>query len=408
MTRDKANNHVSTADEGETTEEDLPPAARFLQAKTVLNRQPADQTPIDSSDSEEDIPVIRRKPMRRPRPTGPKLGTWLADTSKPFVILDSTGKKAWVYRAKMNRRHSSNAALSSPANGGLGTPLHSNAHGGHGYSQEQMSPMLSNSANLMISAMYNELADYMDPSSGGTAGPPEAFYPFPAELAELSPLGFSPSAGAAMAAANGGQVVVQDEPWSSSMDEDDVDDEDKWNIADLIDFGDHSSAGEGDGDASDDEDGTTIGRRTREGSLSNSQPASPSNLNLSGASPSSTPVRPSTARSEDQVHPLLEHFDRGFPLVSAFRRHQDHHKLLLQGIPARSLQFRGGGNYLEAPIRGIKAGRIREAGEVVAPGRRRRGQNAMKRKASAETTNNTEAPVNGNGHSRKRSRSINA
>ena len=294
------------ADEGETTEEDLPPAAQYVPARTVLRRQST-----DSSESEEEITVVRRNPYRSQRPNGPKLGSWVTDASKPFAVIDSRGKKMVMFRARINRRYSFNDIPAQSDQNFVEAPTPG--------SQEQLSPMLSNSANLMMSAMYTPLDNILE---GAALGPPEAFYPF------------------VSISANG--AITQDEPLSSSFDEDDLDDDDMWNITDLIDFGDETSD---DGDGMEDvEDG-----------------------NSSAADPSSTPIRPTTASSEDQVHPLLEHLDRG--LVGAFRRNQTRHQLLVRNAAsARSLAFSGA--YYEGTLRGIKGGRLAAANASMTPARK--------------------------------------
>jgi hypothetical protein len=293
------------ADEGETTEEDLPPAAQYVPASTVLRRQST-----NSSESEEEITVVRR-PYRSQRPTGPRLGSWVTDASKPFAVIDSRGKKMVMFRARINRRYSFNDIPAQSDQNFIEAPTPG--------SQEQLSPMLSNSANLMMSAMYTPLDNILE---GAALGPPEAFYPF------------------VSISANG--AITQDEHLSSSFDEDDVDDDDMWNITDLIDFGDETS--DDGGAIGDEEDGSS-----------------------SAADPSSTPIRPTTASSEDQVHPLLEHLDRG--LVGAFRRNQTRHQLLVRNAAsARSLAFSGA--YYEGTLRGIKGGRLAAANTSMTPVRK--------------------------------------
>lgn len=298
-------------DEGETTEEDLPPAAKFLPARTVLRRQSN-----DSSSSEEDIQVIRRNPYRQPQRSGPKLGSWVTDASKPFAVLDSRGKKLMMFRARISRRHSMNSSSGRPVPRAY---MEEDDHDVNG--MEQMSPMISNSANLMMSAMYTP----MDNLGGHALGPPEAFYPF------------------VSIAANGN--VTQDCP-SSSFDEDDVDDDDLWNIADLVDFGDDTSSEDGNNEEDEDScDSATAGH------------------------PSSTPRRPSTANSEDQTHSLLNHLNSG--IVGAFRRNQTRHQLLSRNSASReSLAFSG--RYGNGAIRGIKGGRLAAANTPITPLRKRK------------------------------------
>jgi len=185
--------------------------------------------------------------------------------------------------------------------------------------------MISNSANLMMSAMYSPLDQYIQLTGGQPLGPPEAFYPF----VDISADG----------------IITQDDP--SSYDEDDVDSEDMWNIEDFLNFGEVTSDEEGAADGGEEEDIT-------------STIAEP---------PSSTPARPTTATSEDQVHPLLNHFNSG--IVGAFRRNQNRHHLLSSNAASRdSLVFSG--PYRQGTLRGIKGDRLAAANTPITPLRKRK------------------------------------
>lgn len=184
----------------------------------------------------------------------------------------------------------------------------------------QLSPMISDSANVMLSAMYTPT----DQLLGGQAlGPPEAFYPFTSISAD--------------------GTVAQD---TSSYDEDDLDELDLWNLEDFVNFG---------GDTSDDEP-------VKE------EPGESSDSAAATDAPSSTP-RPSTARSDDQIHPLLSHFDNGN--VGSFRRNQTRHALLSRNTATReSLAFSG--PYRQGTIRGIKGGRLAAANTPITPVRKQK------------------------------------
>jgi hypothetical protein len=191
---------------------------------------------------------------------------------------------------------------------------------------DQLSPMtLSNSANLMMSAMYEPMDGY-----GQALGPPEAFYPF--------------------VSINADGNMTQD-GHSSSFDEDDIEDDEMWNIQDLIDFGDDTSDEEVDND--------------------NDNDSGDSN---NAANPSSTPGRPSTACSEEQAHPLLNHLNSN--IVGAFRRNQTRHQLLSRNAASReSLAFSG--RYGTGTIRGIKGGRLAAANTPITPMRKSKTAKAM-------------------------------
>jgi len=219
---------------------------------------------------------------------------------------------------------------------------------------EQMSPMISNSANLMMSAMYTP----MDNLGGHALGPPEAFYPF------------------VSIAANG--TITQDCP-SSSFDEEEIDDDDLWNIGDLIDFGDDTSSDEENEDDEDSCDSATVGI------------------------PSSTPARPSTANSEDQAQSLLNHLNSG--IVGAFRRNQTRHQLLSRNTASReSLAFSG--RYGTGAIRGIKGGRLAAANTPITPLRKTKATRADPIMSPTPADGNKKRKYSGEVQGHKRVRSL--
>lgn len=181
--------------------------------------------------------------------------------------------------------------------------------------------MFSNSANLMMSAMMTPMDTMFE---GQALGPPEAFYPF--------------------VTVNVDGTVHRDLPDmpSSPLEDDDIEDDDLF--LNMIDFGDDTS----DDDLPIDEEMDSS--------------ASPPDI-------SSTPVRPTTATSEDQVHPLLSHLDKG--LVGAFRRNQTRHQLLTRNAASReSLAFSS--PYSQGTLRGIKRERLGAANTPITPMRKRK------------------------------------
>lgn len=276
------------------------------------------ESTASSSSDDEDVQLIRRNPYRR---TGPRLGSWVTDASKPFAVLDTRGKKLVMFKARTGRRN-------SMSNAGHPTPLPYMDDEEHDLNDmTQMSPMISNSANMMMSAMYTP----MDSLGGQALGPPEAFYPF-------------------VSVANNGQVTT--DMGSSSFDEDDIDDDDLWNIGDLIDFGDEATTDEEQGPAGEEDDSCG----SQEMGL-----------------PSSGTGRPSTANSDDHNQNLLNHLNSG--IVGAFRRNQTRHQLLSRNSASRdSLAF--GGRYGSGTIRGIKGGRLAAANTPITPMRKTKVQRA--------------------------------
>ena len=220
----------------------------------------------ESSDSAEDITVVRRNHYRQASRNGPRLGSWLTDASKPYAVLDSRGKKLLIYRARTNRRYSFDTSPSQPVDNIIDERQNERLHNPF--------PMMRHT-DMMLTAMFTPMDSLF---RGNALGPPEAFYPF-------------------VSVDNNG-VITQDDP-TSSFDDDDIDD-DEWNIGDIIDFGDETS----------DED----------------CPVEEEDSSASPIDMPSTPFRPTTAGSEDQIHPLLNHLDRG--LVGAFRQNQNRHQLL--------------------------------------------------------------------------------
>lgn len=232
--------------------------------------------------------------------------------------MDSRGKRLIMFKAKIARRFSFNGTGLRP----LGPAFMADHLDGAGGDQN-MSPMISNSGNMMMSAMFTPL----DGMLGSQAlGPPEAFYPF--------------------TSVNIDGTVAQES--TSSFDEEDLDDEDLWNIGDFLNFGDDSSDEE-------DNDGT----HTEQDDCASPEKSEP---------PSSTPARPSTA-DESRAHPLLDHLDRG--VVGAFRRNQTRHQLLSRNTASHeSLAFSG--PYRQGTIRGIKGGRLAAANVPITPMRKQK------------------------------------
>jgi hypothetical protein len=204
-----------------STDNELPEAAKYMPPQTILRSE--------ANSSEEEETPIRSLQMQR---SGPRMGTFQVDPSKAYGLIKD-GKKIVMYKSHLPRR---NTTLSGPATPG---PRHSVL---------DVSPMISNSGNVMMSAMYSGAGDV---NTGPAIGPPEAFYPFVSVSAD-------------------GQVGVEAD--SSSFDEDDLeDDQDSWNLQDFLDFGDDDEA-----ELPDEEDSSSFGEQ-----------------------------------GEERVHPLLEHFGRG-------------------------------------------------------------------------------------------------
>lgn len=286
-----------TTDEEDFPVKYLPPQRSVLRAVSEV-----------STSSEE---VTRRRVHRKP-----VLASWTHNSDTPYAIVDIDSTKVKVFNMNGFRQRMKNqSASASPLN----TPQQS-------FSVLQSSPMISNSGNIMMSAMMSDPFDD-NGMSGQMVGPPEAYYPWTSVDVN-------------------GTYATHDS--SSVAGSDDCDDEDLWNIDDLLNFGNQPSDDEEEPERSDD---------------------APTGAEDATGAPSSTPARPTTARSEDQVHPLLDHFSNG--TVGSFRFNQNRHQLLNRtSVTRESLAF--GNSHMEGTIRGVKAGRLQHANTPITPVRKKK------------------------------------
>ncbi|KPM42179.1 hypothetical protein AK830_g4394 [Neonectria ditissima] len=295
--------------DGDTTEDDSPePPARRK------SRRPSH--PIsDDSDSDTDSPVKSQRGE-------PRVGRFNLDRSdkKPIAVLNPLTRKMMIFTPHRRRQLDL-----SPEQFHFPWPM-----------EEQTSPILSNSANMMLSAMFssNTFGDFINTQA---MGPAEAFFPFPSEANTADESSTAPS--------------LQD-------DEDDA--EQKLDINDFIMWNDGQSSGEeGEGEWD----------------------------------PASTPARPSTAGSEIEV---LSHLNS--ETVGAFRRNQINQQLILSNQATQdSLAFSGPYNY--TALKGLKSDRFDTAAVPLTPMRRHKRHMSdaarspldsvsAKRKASGDVGNN--------------------
>ncbi len=122
----------------------------FSPSRTVLRHR------ASSSASSDDETPVQRHPARKPR-----LGTWSHSSNKPFALIKGVGKhrRLIMFNVKNER--------------GLGQSSGARQQPNQQENQEiyfDSSPMISNSGNVMMSAMYQY--------DGQAVGPLEAFYPF--------------------------------------------------------------------------------------------------------------------------------------------------------------------------------------------------------------------------------------
>ncbi|PYH42360.1 uncharacterized protein BP01DRAFT_134674 [Aspergillus saccharolyticus JOP 1030-1] len=263
-------------DDGETTDEDLPPPATITHPRSILRR--------DSSASV--APPAEEKPEPVSRRRGPIMGTFVADPHKPVALVDCTGKHLVIIPAYASSRHdwlesATNSVCGTAHNSPRATTMHlidesdtdALASPGH----LDMSPMLASSANLMMTALGNDIAP-----GGQVMGPPEAFYP------------------------------SRDFAIDSSFEDDDEDDpESALNVEDFIDFGHGSSEDEMD-------------KVFEEETLMS--PMAIQSKHAGSGTP--TPSRAGETHQASSAERFLNHLDRG--IVTAFRRNHNRYQALLR------------------------------------------------------------------------------
>ncbi|CAI7634518.1 unnamed protein product [Penicillium viridicatum] len=260
------------SDDGDTTDEDLPPPATITHPRSLLRR--------DSSDS---LAPVDEKSDCVPRRRGPIMGTFVADPHKPVALVDCTGKHLVIIPAYASSRHDwlESAANSMPGTANTSprqTTLHlvdeSDTDALASPNQLDFSPMLASSANLMMTALGNDLTP-----GGQVMGPPEAFYP------------------------------SQDFTIDSSFEEDEEDDpESALNVDDFIDFGNGSS--------DEDED------------MDDDAMVSPMAAPFAKSMGTPTPTRKSESQPANNEERFLNHLDKG--IVTAFRRNHNRYQALLR------------------------------------------------------------------------------
>ncbi|KAH7127461.1 hypothetical protein EDB81DRAFT_142711 [Dactylonectria macrodidyma] len=296
--------------DGDTTEEDIPEPP--VRRKT---RRPSNPM-SDDSDSDTDSPVKSQRGQ-------PRVGRFNLDRSdrKPIAVLNPLTRKMMIFTPHRRRQLDL-----SPEQFHFPWPMEM---------EDQSSPIMSNSANMMLSAMFssNTFGDFINTQA---MGPAEAFFPFPSE------------------------ANTADESSSASLNDDDDDAEEKLDINDFIMWDDGQSSGdEGENEWD----------------------------------PTSTPARPSTAGSEIEV---LSHLNS--ETVGAFRRNQINQQLILSNQATQdSLAFSGPYNY--TALKGLKSDRFDTAAVPLTPMRRHKRHMSdatrsplesvsAKRKASGDASSN--------------------
>ena len=169
----------ATADCGDTTDEDMPLVPNTRARTRRMSSSLSASTTASSSPDKRETRTLFSKPVPRSfsRP-GPKMGSWVADPSKPIAVVDATGKTMVIYQAprrgsprSTSRNHSRLGSSVSSVNGTApGTP-----HNGFADDSESDNRELSSVLGSMFSGFANT-AGSLNPSQ--IIGPPEAFLPF--------------------------------------------------------------------------------------------------------------------------------------------------------------------------------------------------------------------------------------
>ncbi|KAL7936569.1 hypothetical protein V8C35DRAFT_236508 [Trichoderma chlorosporum] len=307
--------------DGDTTdEEDIPEP--IIRKKA---RRQSSAMSDEASDSEADSPV-------KPERGQPRVGRFNLDRSdkKPIAVLNPLTRKMMIFTPHRRRQLDL-----SPEQFNFPWAI-----------EDQTTPLLSNSANMMLSAMFssNTFGDFVNAQA---MGPAEAFFPF-------------------QSAAN-----EDDSSTSPSLDEEDEDDEEKLNINDFITFG----------EAAEDESSGDEGNDDKWGA---------------------SPKRPTT--SSGDMGEVLSHLNSD--TVGAFRRNQINQQLILSNQATQdSLAFSGPYNY--TALRGLKSDRFDTAAVPLTPVRRHKKQLSEVNRSSLETAPaKRKATSEASGSNHKRHRSI--
>ncbi|KAJ9148971.1 Amidase [Pleurostoma richardsiae] len=292
--------------DGDTTEEDVPePPVRRKQVRRG-------QAPDDSG-SETDKPIKFRRGQ-------PRIGRFNLDSSekKPICVVNPISRKMMIFTPQKLRRLDL-------------APESFNFDFFTNPGMTQSSPILSNSASLMMGAMFssNTFGDFMNTQA---IGPAEAFFSIPSD------------------------AMTADNSDDSEADDDEDEEERNLKLEDFITFEDHSS-----GEEDQDKDEASNWIDDANGSVT------------------STPRRPSTAASTRSdvgmgLHPLLNHFGNNSNAVGAFRRNQLNQQLIFSDKATQeSLAFSS--PYYHGTLKGIKSGSLETVTAPITPVRRRKRSN---------------------------------
>jgi hypothetical protein len=216
------------------------------------------------------------------------MGTFVADPSKPVALVDGSGKHLVIIPSYASSRHDwlesatnsiSGTANNSPRTATMQLVDESDTDALTSPNQGDLGPMLASGANLMMTALGNDITP-----GGQVMGPPEAFYP--------------------------SRDFTIDSSFEDDDDEDDP--EESLNVDDFIDFGNGSSDEE-------------MEEKDFESDALTS-PVAPSSIQIADGTP--TPNRCAEPQQGSSAERFLNHLDQG--IVTAFRRNHNRYQTLLR------------------------------------------------------------------------------
>lgn len=265
-------------DYGDTTDEEDVPASATKRPQSLL-RQPS----LSSLELEAQIPATppAKAPLRTPRTPagyrrGPRMGTWIVDSTKPCVVIDSSANS-------IGNTAKASPIISQPP---LGTALDDSGIDPSGFSSqasiyEYNDPVLGPGSDIMAASAPLPPGHSQQPSEYDWLAASSVFLP-------------------KNAMGNAISFFKEDD----LHDDDDDDDDALLNIDDFVDFGDDSSE---DGDQAAGDDSAFVSPVTAEG---------PGRVQLKTPSPDAT-MAPDG---------LMNHLDKNKHMASAFGHGHPHHQ----------------------------------------------------------------------------------
>ncbi|OJD39987.1 atp-dependent rna helicase drs1 [Diplodia corticola] len=249
-------------DEGDTTDEDLPPPPTINKPSRVHR----DSLSSAGSSTPKPFPRSKRQPpAKSSKRKGPIKGFFTLDPKRAIAILDSSGKRMVLRPARVSDNQFWTASTtSSTANNSPRSELQ-NLNG----DDSDFSDGNTNFTDIMLSGIYGAAGGLDYP-----VGPPEAFYPF---------------------------VGIDADGTMDFDDEDDDEIEEMLDVNDFIDFGNLSD--------SDEADETDVPTATN----------SPTKVHAGH-----TPARNGLSAAHEMSQRMLQHFDR--TNINSFRRNQNRYR----------------------------------------------------------------------------------